>query len=78
VAHVCNASYSGGINQEDRGSKPAQANSSPDPTQKYPSLKKGLVWSGSSGKTAFLASVRAMSSNSSVAKKINKNKTFRI
>jgi hypothetical protein len=27
VAHACNPSYSGGREQEDRGSKPAQANS---------------------------------------------------
>jgi hypothetical protein len=27
VAHTCNASYSGGRDQEDHGSKPAQANS---------------------------------------------------
>jgi hypothetical protein len=28
VAHACNPSYSGGSDQEDHGSKPAQANSS--------------------------------------------------
>jgi hypothetical protein len=28
VAHACNPSYSGGRDQEDRSSKPAQANSS--------------------------------------------------
>jgi hypothetical protein len=28
VAHACNPGYSGGRDQEDRGSKPAQANSS--------------------------------------------------
>jgi hypothetical protein len=28
VAHICNPSYSGGSNQEDRGLKTAQANSS--------------------------------------------------
>jgi hypothetical protein len=27
VAHACNPSYSGGSDQEDSGSKPAQANS---------------------------------------------------
>jgi hypothetical protein len=31
VAHTCNPSYSGGRDQEDRGSKPAQANSSKRP-----------------------------------------------
>jgi hypothetical protein len=30
VAHACNPSYSGGRDQEDQGSKPAQANSSQD------------------------------------------------
>jgi hypothetical protein len=34
VAHTCNPSDSGGRDQEDRGSKPAQANSSGDPTSK--------------------------------------------
>jgi hypothetical protein len=34
VAHACNPSYSGGTDQEDHSSKPAQANSSQDPTQK--------------------------------------------
>jgi hypothetical protein len=28
VAHICNPNYSGGRDQEDRSSKPAQANSS--------------------------------------------------
>jgi hypothetical protein len=31
VAHACNPSYSGGRDQEDRGLKPALANSSRDP-----------------------------------------------
>jgi hypothetical protein len=45
VAHVCNLSYSGGTDQEDQGSKPAQANSSQDPISKIPNIytKKGLV-----------------------------------
>jgi hypothetical protein len=30
VAYTCNPSYSGGRDQEDEGSKPAQANSSQD------------------------------------------------
>jgi hypothetical protein len=34
VAHACNPSYSGGRNQEDSGSKPAQANSSQDSISK--------------------------------------------
>jgi hypothetical protein len=41
VAHACNPSYSGGRDQEDHGSKPAQANSSPDPNLKKPIIKKG-------------------------------------
>jgi hypothetical protein len=48
VAHACNPSYSGGRDQEDLGSKLAQANSSRDPILKKPYLektlhKKGLV-----------------------------------
>jgi hypothetical protein len=43
VAHACNPSYSGGRDQEDRSSKPAQANSSRDPISKKPITKKGLV-----------------------------------
>jgi hypothetical protein len=39
VAHACNPSYSGGRNQEDRGSKPAQANGWQDPISKNPSQK---------------------------------------
>jgi hypothetical protein len=31
VAHACNPSYSGGRDQENHGSKPAQGNSSQDP-----------------------------------------------
>jgi hypothetical protein len=34
VAHACNPSYSVGRDQEDRGSKPAWANSSGDPISK--------------------------------------------
>jgi hypothetical protein len=37
VAHTCNPSYSGGRNQEDHSSKPAQANNSRDPISKNPS-----------------------------------------
>jgi hypothetical protein len=41
VAHTCNPSYSGGRDQEDRSSKPAQANSSRDPILKIPNTQKG-------------------------------------
>jgi hypothetical protein len=34
LAHTCNLSYSGGRDQEDDGSKPAQANSLQDPIWK--------------------------------------------
>jgi hypothetical protein len=34
VAHACNPSYTGGRDQEDCGSKPAQANSLRDPISK--------------------------------------------
>jgi hypothetical protein len=40
MAHTCNPSYSGSRDQEDHGSKPAQANSSTDPISKTPNLKK--------------------------------------
>jgi hypothetical protein len=39
VAHAFNPSYSGGRDQEDHGSKPAWANSSPDPILKKPFTK---------------------------------------
>jgi hypothetical protein len=40
VAHTCNPSYSGGRDQEDGSSKPAQADSSQDPISKNASQKK--------------------------------------
>jgi hypothetical protein len=43
AAHACYPSYSGGRDQEDQGSKPAQGNSSCDPILKKPFTKKGLV-----------------------------------
>jgi hypothetical protein len=44
VIDTCNPSYSGGRDQEDHGSKAAQANSSQDPILKNPSQKQGR-WS---------------------------------
>jgi hypothetical protein len=43
VAHSCNPCYSGGRDQEDHGSKPAQANSSTRSYLKKILHKKGLV-----------------------------------
>jgi hypothetical protein len=43
VAHVYKPSYSGGRDQEDRGSKPAWANSSMRPYLKNTLHKKGLL-----------------------------------
>jgi hypothetical protein len=43
VAHAYNPSYSRGRDQEDRGSKPAWANSSQDPISKKNHHKKGIV-----------------------------------
>jgi hypothetical protein len=44
VAHTYNPSYSGGRDQEDHGSKPAQANSSRGPILKKKKITKiGLV-----------------------------------
>jgi hypothetical protein len=39
-----NPSYSGGKDQEDRGSKPAQTNSSQDPISKKPIIKEGICY----------------------------------
>jgi type I restriction-modification system DNA methylase subunit len=47
VTHACYPSYSGGRNQEDHNSRPAQANSSLDLISKIPYTKKGW-WSDSS------------------------------
>jgi hypothetical protein len=52
VSHACNPGYSEGRDQEDLGSKPAQANSAQDPTRK-PQHKKGLA-NGSNGKVPAL------------------------
>jgi hypothetical protein len=41
VAHAYNHNYSGGRDQEDQGSKPAQANSVQEPISKKPIPKKG-------------------------------------
>jgi hypothetical protein len=43
VAQTCNPSYSGGRDQEDHGSKPAQAHSSARPYLKKPFKKIGQV-----------------------------------
>jgi hypothetical protein len=40
VAHAYIPSYSGGRDQEDRGSKPARAISSQDPISKIPNTKR--------------------------------------
>jgi hypothetical protein len=40
VAHTCNPRFSKSRNQEDWGSKPAQANSSQDPVSKKPNTKR--------------------------------------
>jgi hypothetical protein len=44
VAHFCNPSYSGGRDQEDLGSEPAQANSSQDPISKNLHKKSLVEW----------------------------------
>jgi hypothetical protein len=63
VAHPCNPSYSGGRDQEDHSSKPAQANSSTRPYLKKPFTKIRLVeW----------LKVKALSSNPSAKKKKKK------
>jgi hypothetical protein len=64
VVHACNPSYSGGRDQEDRGLKPAQANSSARPYLEKPFTKKvGLVeW----------LKMKALSSSPSTAKQKKK------
>jgi hypothetical protein len=47
VPHTCNTRYSGGRDQENCSSKPAQANSLQDPISKKPFTKKKDWWSGS-------------------------------
>jgi hypothetical protein len=64
VAHACNPSYSGGRDQEDYGSKPAQANSSVRPYLEKSFTKVGLVeW----------LKVKALSSSPSTTKKKKKS-----
>jgi hypothetical protein len=63
MAHTNNHSYSGGRDQEDCGSKPAQANSSMRPYLEKPFTKIGLVeW----------CKVKALSSSPSTTKKKKK------
>jgi hypothetical protein len=65
VAHASNPSYSGGRDQEDHSSKPAQANSSRDSYLKKPFTKIGLVeW----------LKVKALSSSPSTGKKKRERK----
>jgi hypothetical protein len=65
VAHAYNPSYSGGRDQEDHDSKPAQSNSARDPISKKPITKIGLMeW----------LKVKALSSNLSTAKKKKKER----
>jgi hypothetical protein len=60
VTHACNPSYLGSRDREDRGSKPAQANSSERSYLEKTLHKKGLVeW----------LKVKAQSSNHNTAKK---------
>jgi hypothetical protein len=66
VAHACDPHYSGGRDQEDGSSKPAQANSSPDPIWKNPSQKGLPEW----------LKVKALSSSPTSANKIKQNKAM--
>jgi hypothetical protein len=49
VAHACVLSYSGGRDQEDRGTKTVWANGAHDPILKIPVTNQGW-WSGLSGR----------------------------
>jgi hypothetical protein len=65
MAHTCNPSYSGGRDQEDRGLKPARANSSTRSYLEKPFTKIGLVeW----------LKVKALSSSPSTAKQQQQQK----
>jgi hypothetical protein len=44
VTHTCNPGYSGGRDQENRGLKPAWANSSRDSISKIPNKKRVVEW----------------------------------
>jgi ribosomal protein S19E (S16A) len=68
VTPACNPSYSGGSDQEDRGSKPAWASSSPDPI-----LKKTLQKKKKKGLVEWLK-VKALSSSPRTAKRKRKKK----
>jgi hypothetical protein len=63
VAHTCNPNYSGGRDQENWGSKPAQTNSSQKPISRQSFTKIGLV---------ERLKVEALSSSPSTAKKKRK------
>jgi hypothetical protein len=63
VTQACNPSYSGGRDQEDHSSKPAQANGSWDPISKKPFTKKRLV-----------ECIKTLSSSPSTTKKKTSNK----
>jgi hypothetical protein len=62
VAHACNPGYSGDRDQEDRGSKPARANSSRDLTLKKPITKKA---GGVAQMESHTSKCEALSSNPS-------------
>jgi hypothetical protein len=56
--HTCNPNYSGGRDQEDHSSKPAWANSSPDPIPKKSITHTQRAGKSAGSKSACLASVR--------------------
>jgi hypothetical protein len=64
VAHAYNPCYSGGKDQEDHSSKPAQANSSQDPILQIPNTKS----------VSGVAQGVALSSSPSTANKTKQNK----
>jgi hypothetical protein len=68
VAHTYSLNYSGGQDQEDHGSRPAQANSSQNPFSKIIRAK----WTGGVAQAVvyLLCNCKALSSNSSPTKKI--------
>jgi hypothetical protein len=73
VAHACNPSYLGGKDQEDRGSKPAQANSLGDPISKK-KKKKNLH----KNRAVESLKVKALSSSPSTIKKKKDRIQFKV
>jgi hypothetical protein len=80
VAHAYNPGYSGGRDQENGGSKPAQANSSPEPISKKTKTKNKKITKKAGGVTQMVqhlhSKCEALSANSIPPKKSLSSETF--